>query len=192
MNIFGFSDSNLQYDTMSIWDTTFWIKSPTPYPRNPSSNEAPSVNYNVWYLCEKSTGWMESSPKQLQWTQRKYPGKQPIKGKGWKQGHPTPWRQTGTTQLSHEKNLITFHSTRLVNRDPYNGLLQNPKQLVSIIPHITQPTRVFFIAQLPSKNRSGIWKPTTLLHWGRPWKVSCINIVQDAFCHVWSMKPKIS
>ena len=34
----------------------------------------------------------------------------------------------------------------LVNRDPYNGLLPSPKKLGSIIPCITQPTRVFFVA----------------------------------------------
>ena len=54
-------------------------------------------------------------------------------------------------QVSHEKKPYYFPLYWLVNRDPYNGLLWFiiiPIYLGSIIPCITQPTRVFFIAQV--------------------------------------------
>ena len=53
-------------------------------------------------------------------------------------------------QLSHQKkNLVLSIESWLVNRDPYNGLWNNPYITGQyIIPFITQPTKVFFIAQL--------------------------------------------
>ena len=49
--------------------------------------------------------------------------------------------------LSHEKKPCYFPLYWLINRDPYSGLLQSLYTWV-VIPFITQPTRVFFIAHL--------------------------------------------
>ena len=56
--------------------------------------------------------------------------------------------------MSHEKNPYFFPLYWLVNKDPYNIIpiyIYMYLQLGSIIPYITQPTKVFFIAHVSKK-----------------------------------------
>ena len=196
MNIFGFSDSNLPYDTMSIWVTTFWINPPNPYPKNPRSNEAPSVNYNVWYVCEKSSGWMESSPKQLHWTQRNHPGKQPIKGRGWKQGHPTP-QITIRDYPTEPRKKPYYFPLYWVDLGWFIGTLimvyhKSLYNWVGFHPPYNPTNQVFFHCSTTLKKQ--IWHLETYIFAASGKALESFIHYHHARCflNVWSMKPKIS